>query len=476
MKLDALSNYILRGINIILRFFLVPIYINYIGIAAYGLIGFYGSIQAVMVFFDFGMGLGSNKILAEEIESISDQTKRILKSVELIYIICSLVLGLTIIFFAHQIAHTWLQINDDSLNGTNIIRLMGVLFIASWPKSLYSGFLIGQKKILLLNLISLSILVLQGFMLIMIITKWSSTLNTYFYILIITSLLEIVFLKYFATRSLAPSKKYAHKTELKQFFSYSSGVSVFSVLSLVVFQFDKVYISRFFSIDSLGIYNLAGVIPFSLLTLIYPITSACFPRIVKINNSNRAKYMFIEWSTIIFLISGVFFAITASNLSEIHFLWLKENDPYLNKISIFLLIGVCIHSGTNMIVNVLLANGKSTIVWLIYFASIVVYLSFIALLSEITIMAFAKAWIILNICLLSCSLAALSYFEKFLAKNYLKRLFMVAFSISCLVFLLNSIEHYDLFFQNIYSKLLLYVTVFGIFFISVVGYILKEKC
>ena len=475
MKLDVLSSYILSGLNIIFRFFLIPIYIKYIGLAAYGIIGFYGSIQAVLVLFEFGMGLTSNKILAEETVSISDQTKRTLKSVELIYLTCALMLGLIIILFANQIAQTWLHINDKSINGQNIVRLMGVLFIVSWPKSLYNGFLTGQKKILLMNTISTIILLIQNLLLFLIITKWNSTLNSYFYILIFTSFSEIISLRYFATSSLKPCKKYASRPELNKFYSYSSGVIVFSILSLLIFQFDKFYISYSFPIESLGIYNLAGVIPFAMLTLIYPITTASFPRIVKIKESIKASNAFIDWSTLIFLISSTYFAIVAFNFSEIHFLWLKGNDPYLNKISLFLLIGLWFHTGTNMIVSALIANGKVRVVWIIYLVSIIVYLSFIALLSEVTIESLAKAWILLNISLLSSAIAALFNFDKFLANRYLKRLFLIILSVGGLSILLYSIEYFNLMQLNTFLKLILYLFVFGTFFISVFFLMLRKK-
>ena len=475
MKLDVLSNYIFRGISIIISFFLIPITIKYLGLAAYGLIGFFGSIQAVMVFFDFGMGVNSNRILAEETGKISDQTRRVLKSVELIYLVCAFSLGMVIIIFAHQIADTWLHINDDSLNGTNIIRLMGVLFIVTWPKSLYMGFLTGQKKILLMNSISITFIIVQSLMIILIITKWVSTLNAYLCILILIGFLDTLFLRYFGTRSLVPQKQYASRAELKHFYYYSAGIGIFSVLSLVIFQFDRFYISRFFPIASLGTYNLAAVIPFSLLTLIYPITAASFPRFVNIKNSVKAKNSFIEWSTIIFLLSGVFFAVCALNLSEIYLLWLKESNAHLNKVSLYLLIAVSIHVCTNMIVNVLLANGKAKVVWVTYFASIIVYFSFIALSIDINIELLAKAWIILNICLLSCLLAGLFYFDEYLGNKYFTRLFMVICTVGSLIVLLKAIEYFNIFLQNNFLKLILYLVVFGTYFLCAAGYLFKKQ-
>lgn len=471
MKIDVLSKYLLHLINVILRFVLVPIYIRHIGLAGYGLIGFYGSLFAAMVFFDFGMGLASNKILAEDGEFVSENTRRILKSVEVIYLSCTLLLGLIIIVYANPIATAWLTINDPSLDGTHVVRMMGMLFVVDWPKSLYTGFLVGQKKMRMASLISGTCLILQSVLLLLVLSKYHGTINSFFYVAILIGLFETVFLRYYGTRMLPQTSSYARISELRKFYYYCSGVTIFSGLSLVMFQFDKLYISHWLPISDLGTYSVAGIIPFAMLTFIYPITSAIFPRIVNIRESCNARRAFIGWSTVVFLVSGSMFTVVIFNINQINWLWLKDSDQNLCMLSTYLLIGVYLYSATTMIVNVLLANEKSLSVSTMYFCSIVVYLINIFSYSTLTLENLSKAWIVLNICLFVSALVALFKFDQSLCVQYLKRYIIVMIAIVAYIIAIKLLEYQGVYMESHYYRLYSYMLLLSINIAIFVAYL-----
>jgi O-antigen/teichoic acid export membrane protein len=461
LKLDVLTSYLLRLINILLRFILIPVYIHYLGIGAFGLIGFYASIEASMVFFDFGMGVASNKLLAEESDENPIKVSRILNTVEAIYWVVSLLIGVSIILAADIIANTWLTITNNDIDGVMIVKLMGVLFIFSWPKSLYIGFLSGKKKFFLQNKLQIIVLLLQGTLLYFGIAKIQSSIEMYFYILITIMILDVFLLRFYGIKVFPRKDGFAKFHEIKSFFKYSSGLAVLSVLSLFAFQFDKLYISKFFSVEDLGTYSLAIVLPFAILTLVYPITSTSFPRIIniKINKSNQKTFQ--DWSLVIFLIIVSISIILYCNTSVIFDLWLNKPLPIVIELAQVLLLGIFFHTSTNMIYNLLIANGKSKIVTVVYLVSLVVYIFsyFYSGQNELIIMAYS--WVYFNISLFLGLALSLYYFKKEIAYTYFKN-YIKTISIGFLMaYILHSIFLLDYLQDLLILKLISYIALFG---------------
>ena len=140
MRNDVIANYAAQLINIFLRFFLVPIYLSKLGVSAYGIIGFYFSIESIMVLVDFGIGVSSAKLLAEKLDMEPISTIRIIRSVELVYLLISIGIGVLLFFLSRFISSSWLTIDDGSIDGVRAISLMALLLTVGWPKSLYENF------------------------------------------------------------------------------------------------------------------------------------------------------------------------------------------------------------------------------------------------------------------------------------------------------------------------------------------------
>lgn len=461
MKLDVITSYLLTGINMFLRFFLIPIYIHHLGMESYGLIGFYVSLEASMVFFDFGMGVASNKLLASE-SKISVKTTKILNTIELIYWGVSLVIGGGIILASDFIANHWLSIESSAIDGPKMIRLMGLLFMVSWSKSLYMGFLAGQKKIFLQNKIQLGIVITQGLALYLFITQLSNKIETYFYVLIFMTIVDVSLLRYFGKASFVKKSGFAQKGMLNEFFKYSSGVALLSVLSLFAFQFDKVLVSKVFTVEDLGIYNLASVLPFAVLTLIYPITTASFPRIVNISGNPEKKKIFEDWSSIVVLIVSSFMVILYFNLPTVFSLWVGEQKAIVSELTVLVLLGIFFHTGTNMVYNLLLSNGRPRVLSVIYSSSIIVYVLTSFMVKPMTLLTIASSWVYFNIALFLSFCLALFLLEKKIALVYYKN-FLVN---SGLIILGGIILNWCFEFGNLESggilKLVTYIVIFGL--------------
>ena len=397
LKIDVFSNYVTQIINMVLRFFLIPIYVSKLGVSAFGIIGFYFSIESIMVLLDFGMGVACAKLLAEKLAKEPKMTVRIVRSVEIIYLAISMAIGIIIFALSSYISGAWLTIDDPMIDGKRIMMLMAFLLAVGWPKSLYENFLLGQKKVVQKNVINVTLNIIRSLAMIYFITDQNGAIFAYFFVMIISVFIEVFLLRVIAFRHLSKFKPIWEKKILKPFFRFTSGIGVMSILSLVIFQADRVFISKYLSISELGIYNLSAVIPLAMFSLIYPITSATFPRLVNIESSVDSREAYKNWSAVLAILCIGFFVLLIHNLDEIANLWLGDQSGTMNVlIAQVLLVGVFCHSFTNMSTNLLLANGKSKAVSNIYIVTAVGYLLILFFSGRKDLEFIAYSWLFCN--------------------------------------------------------------------------------
>lgn len=440
MKRDVLSSYITQILNILIRFFLIPIYLNHLGLSAYGVISFYFSIESVMVLLDFGIGLAAAKYIAErDLLSIEKPNYSIIRIAELIYLTIALLIGCTIFFLHNIIAISWLNIDDPSINTQYVIRYMAILLFVSWPKSFYENLLVGLRKIALKNLINIVFLIVRSSVLFFVITKVSQRLDAYFLILIVAFLSEVLVLRFFSLKELNINFVMPSRQVISSFFKGAGSVGIFSVLSLFLFQVDKVVISKFTTTSELGVYGLSGVLPLALLSLAYPLSSAAFPRLVNIHKNDSARYIFANWSFLLFSISLGFSVLLSLNYDFLISLWLKEGSVINNFISYIILIGVVFHVFTLICTNLFIVNGRNNIVNISYAYSLIIFVITILAVPSTVHYKVAFGW-------------AASNFTLFLSLTIFIR------------------RKYDFLFTTFYNNLIktsfFYLSVFLIFFFS----------
>jgi O-antigen/teichoic acid export membrane protein len=373
MKFNIASNYAQRFLQILLRFFMIPIYIDAFGISAYGLIGFYITLSSTFVLLDFGMGYASIRLLADRNETSADDVAAVLRIVERAYLFISLVIGGGIFLCSSFIAKTWLTVDDTSFDAVTSIQLMSVLVLVSWPHSLYQSFLMGQQRFVTMNTILIVVNIVFASLMFLGIKYLGYGVNFYFFAMVLLMLLQGVFLRQVAWVRLSKNKLPAKREHLKHFYSYAGGVSIFSILSLLFFQGPLLILSSNAGTSELGLYNLAMTFPMALITLMYPIGSVFFPKFLNIATNLEAQKYF---STASLLMGGFILGsclLLNFNMSWIYELWLgKENTvPGMILISQELLYAVLFYGYAMVFNNLLLANGNNKALGLSYTLAIV---------------------------------------------------------------------------------------------------------
>ena len=477
MKVDVLSSYVTQVLNILVRFFLIPIYLNHLGLSAYGIIAFYFSIESIMVLLDFGIGLAVAKRIAENSLMKNVHTDHsIIRIAEIVYLVIALLIGVIIFYLSTSLATNWLSVDDQNIHEADIIKFMAVLLFVSWPKSFYENLLVGQQRIVEKNAINIIFLIFRSFGLLYIITKVSSTLEAYFLVLIITFLFEVVCLRFISFKRInSPFKVVANK-ELIIFFKGAIKIGFFSILSLVLFQIDRIILSKTTTTSVLGMYGLSSILPLSLLTLIYPISSAAFPRLAQINKNEYGKSIFSNWTFIKFSICLGFAVLLSLNYEFIISFWLQKNDLISNTVSYLILFGIVFHVLTLVCTNLFIINDRSDLVNTAYFASITIYIIAIAIVPASISIKVAIGWLMANFTLFLGIIFFLKRFFSSLFNIYIVDLFKSVFFFGILFLLFYFLSKFGfLSGLTLFSSSIILIPLFYIlFFKRRITLILKE--
>src|SRR6267142_6753367 len=139
---NVVSNLASNGVVALVSLLFVPVYIHVLGIEAYGLIGFFTSIHVVFSLLDLGLGAAADRELARlSVDpQAKDTARQFTRTLEVLYWLIAVILGLAMALLAPFLAGTWLNLQNLSLpEAQQALTLMALAFAARWPFALYAG-------------------------------------------------------------------------------------------------------------------------------------------------------------------------------------------------------------------------------------------------------------------------------------------------------------------------------------------------
>ena len=265
----------------------VPIYIKYLGVEAYGLIGVYVSMQAWIALLDMGMTPTLNREMARYKAGEHDHVwaRRLLRTLECIYIV---VVGIVItisLILAAPIASSWLSVEELSVSAVETtIVMMGFIISIRWFMALYRGAIMGLQEQVWLNKIVVVFATIRGLGVIPVLIFVSSTIEAFFMFQAAVATAELIVVARKAIHLLPRSdEKIRFDMQiLKRVWNFAFGVFSLNILGTVLLQSDKVLIALMLPLRYLGLYTLATSICSALTSLATPIINGAYPRMTEL--------------------------------------------------------------------------------------------------------------------------------------------------------------------------------------------------
>jgi O-antigen/teichoic acid export membrane protein len=282
VSLNLIANFVGRGWAGLMALLFVPLYIKFMGIEAYGLVGVFVTLQVFVSLFDLGLNATVNRELARsssDPDRLGDM-RDLVRTLEVIYWAVALLIGALVGASADWLATRWIQPRElSSATVEQAIVIMGVVLCLQWPFAFYSGGLLGLQRQVAYNAILAGAATLRAVGAVLVIWLVSPTIQAFFAWQIVASALQTVlaagalwhFLK-------MPDHVPAFRRELlRGVYRFSGGVAAISVVTLFLTQTDKLVLSKLLSLDAFGYYTLASTVSGTLYILITPVFSTFFP-------------------------------------------------------------------------------------------------------------------------------------------------------------------------------------------------------
>ncbi len=383
----------------------IPIYLRYLGIEAYGLIGFFVTTQMLLSLLDLGLAPTINREVARGTASGNlDDARSLLYTLSKIYSITAFFIGLIVFALAPLIARYWFQDHNlDPETLTHAIMLMGLVVACRWPIGLYFGVLLGLQKIVLSSSINIVLVTMASLGAVLVLKFISPTIEAFFIWQSIIAIIHFLALRTFAWRALGHLKnKKFDLNQLKQIWKFTAGMSGVAITGVILIQVDKIILSKTLSLESFGYYSLAGVLASGLYVLLTPLFNAIYPKMSALVALEKTEDLTSLYRSGTQMFLSILFpiAITAAVLSkELIFIWTGNEKIATSTAPIvsILLAGTAFNGVMHFPYALQLAYGESRLPLIINGLLLTVMIPMVVTLSNLWgALGGAASWAILN--------------------------------------------------------------------------------
>lgn len=339
LRKNIIANYGGKTVTAVIGFAVVPVYLNYVGVEAYGLISFFVTLQAVISVLDMGLSTASNRETG--IISVSDQgvlkTRHLLRTMEYIYFGVAIFIFFCFASSADFLAFQWLQSKDippDIIK--QCVLLAGATIALRWPISLYSGILLGAEKHALFNFLNSLIAIVRALGSVLVVIFLPNPLVSFYEWQVLISFLEIIVMFTSTWRFLGgiqPLENIFDVAIFKNVWRFSLGIAGITICAMLLKQTDKLIISKMLPLDQLGYYNTAYLLSTGMLLIFQPVQTAVYPRFTKLyaqNDSNQLSATFHGTAQIVAVLAAPAACFMIFFSRELLLLWTQSESVALH--------------------------------------------------------------------------------------------------------------------------------------------------
>lgn len=291
LKRNLIANYLGQGWTALIGLAFIPLYIKYLGIEAYGLIGLFAVLTAWLSLLDMGMTPTLSREMARftgghhTAQSIRD----LLRTIECIALGIALIITGGMALAANWISTSWLMAEALPFEVVaQAFALMGLVTALRFIETIYRSCIIGLQRQVLFNVVNSGLATVRGLGAVAVLAWVSPTIQAFFIWQGLLSLLTLGILAAITYASLPNSGRMARFSllALRGVWRFAGGMIGITFLALLLTQVDKILLSKLLSLSEYGYYTLAAVVAGALYMLILPITQAFYPRLCELYARN----------------------------------------------------------------------------------------------------------------------------------------------------------------------------------------------
>lgn len=390
----------------ILGLAMVPLYLKYLGMESYGLIGFFTTTLAILSLLDMGLSPTINREVAR-FSALGEQNKaaKLLHTLSIVYWFMALFIVVVIIIVAPYISEHWLKSEQlDSNTISSVIMLMGLVAACRWPIGLYQGALMGAQRQAVSSTINIIMSTLGSFGAFIVLAFISPTIQAFFIFQAFSGIIYAISMRFAAWRIIGriSSMKF-DLNEFKRIWRFSAGMGAISIVGLVLTQLDKVMLSKMVSLAEFGHYALATVAVSSLAILIMPLFNVVYPRLSALVATGDKEKLTNTYLLATRLLATVLFPIAMLLViysEDLVFIWTGRSEVAKSVAPVIslLAIGSALHGVMYMTYALQLAHGLARLALTISIILVIILFPLIIIfVLKFGALGGAMAWLLLHI-------------------------------------------------------------------------------
>jgi O-antigen/teichoic acid export membrane protein len=310
---------------------LLPLYVQYMGAEAYGLVGFFAMLQAWFNLLDIGLTPTIARETARQRAGATDALayRRLVRALEGIFLAVALLGGAALIAASPYIAADWLQASQLPLAEVRAsLQLMALVVAMRWLSGLYRGAIGGAERLVWLGAFNAGIATLRFGGVLPLLVFVGATPTLFFTYQIVIALAELGGLVLYAYRLFPPipagSRVRWAWSPLKPVLRFSLAVAFTSSVWVFVTQTDKLVLSRILPLAEYGYFTLAVLVASGIMIISGPISNALMPRMAMLEAEGEHASMievYRQATQVVAIVAGAAAVTVASSAESLLWVW-----------------------------------------------------------------------------------------------------------------------------------------------------------
>jgi O-antigen/teichoic acid export membrane protein len=275
------AGWVAAALSAVIGLSVVPFQIHFLGVEAYGLIGFAVTVQSVLLLLDMGMTATINRELARCVApGMLAQALGLLGAMERICWGIAALCAAGMALLASPIANRWLHLVQlDAAEVTQALVIVGALVALRWPVALYQSALLGMQRMVLASVINTGAVIASAAAGLGALAWVAADIRVFFASQLFVLAIQLLVLRVAASGALSLSWRWpAAFGELPRVWRFTALSGLVTASGVCLMQADKLLLSSMLTLDALGQYSLASLVATGLYVITMPMFNAFYPR------------------------------------------------------------------------------------------------------------------------------------------------------------------------------------------------------
>jgi O-antigen/teichoic acid export membrane protein len=288
LKRNVAANVLGQGWSALMGLAFIPVYIQYLGIEAYGLIGLFAVLQTWLNLLDMGLGQTLGREMARFTSGYhSPQSIRnLLRSLEVIMYAMAVLMAAAIVFSSGWMAGDWLKVETLPVSDvSHALSITALVISLRFVEGLYRNAIFGLQRQVWFNGVNALLSTLRFVGVIAVLAFVSPTISAFFQWQAFISLVAVgVYArKLHNLLPESPERGHLSLSAVRAVMAFAGGMFGINALAVILTQIDKVLLSRLLTLEYFGYYVLAATLAGGISLIVGPITQAFYPRMVELS-------------------------------------------------------------------------------------------------------------------------------------------------------------------------------------------------